>query len=83
MFGSKGQWKNLYNIKIGNKNKKENLSQNSCLPKLLRGEKAMCDFTNANHISTLEMIDEGISKRLQWLHILARQRELDKENILD
>jgi len=60
MFGVKGQCKNLYNIKICNKNKLEDLSQNSCLPKLLGGEQAMCEFTNADHVPILEEIDEGI-----------------------
>jgi len=38
----------------------EDLSQNSCLPKLHRGEQTMCAITNAEHIPILEDVDEGI-----------------------
>jgi len=74
MFGIKGQCKNFYNIKICNKNKLEDLSQNSCLPKLLRGEQA-------EHIPTLEEVDEGIvlannfNNTLTWQDNAKRLKE--------
>jgi len=60
MFGIRDHCKNFYNIKICNRNKLEGLSEDSCLPKLLKGEQATCGFTNADHIPNLEEIDDGI-----------------------
>jgi len=60
MFGIRDQCKNFFSIKICNRNKLEDLSEDSCLPKLLKGEQATCGFTNADHIPNLEEIDDGI-----------------------
>lgn len=60
MFGIKNKCKTYHKIKICNKNNIVNISNSTCLPKLLIGEEGLCEFSNADHIETIEEISSGL-----------------------
>lgn len=52
--------KSLNNITICNKNKIVNLSNTNCIPNLVKGTRAYCNFSNADHVEQVEEIDDGL-----------------------
>lgn len=59
-YGIPQTCKTIEYIKICDKKNIVNISNSNCIPKLVQGKKALCSFSNADHVSKTEEVDDGI-----------------------
>lgn len=60
IYGVTQNCKKLDKLSICKRNNVIDLSQNHCIPNLLKSEQAICNVTNSHHIPPIEEIDVGI-----------------------
>lgn len=82
LYGILNNCKDFNNIEIHDKTKIVNLTRDTCIPKIIKGEKALCDFSRPRHRSGKNRRGTNPAKRLQKNHRKPERSEIFMRDVL-